>query len=615
MKKQFILLFWFITLLFTPTWAQKDVSISFDHKVFIDQLNNSQDEIYNTVLTKYDSYLIQNPDDIHVKIEKCKFIQLAQYDEYDDYNPNQDYFDSCTQALLEEYPEHPEVLIYQSTILWGDEQQHIFELALKSISTHKETWSTSQLGQIYYDIAIQHYYNEEYNMAWVNLKKAIDHDKTYLLKLEYVRVLSALDKNEEALSILTNHVDTVSNIWYLNQRAQLFIDLKDYESALSTYDEIAILDTSHTNYEELANVMIGIEQWDMAREYLIKDTANTWNKESTTLRLFLFDLDHSSGDSAIVTYNLWRDFGYSSDPAVLYRFKLFFAHPFQSWKFRDLLGVITLIFILIFIIVLPSIWILPIHFVGHRLKLINSYKIQDTHWGLKSFWLVSIAYFMATFMALAITPGQFNAIFNLTFDASELETADQAKGILVFILSLAFFTLFIAAKSKFKQFNSPYMEYATLILKTVAYFIGFKLITGVYLKILVASCGMELEELYFIPQFFLSTSTEIMALVSTYGNLWSILIIAFLVPIYEEFVFRGVILDAISRYFTFNWANVLQSFLFAAVHMNLYLFPVFFGFGLITGMLRQKSGGLWGGIIFHVLNNLLAILVLISRGS
>ena len=124
---------------------------------------------------------------------------------------------------------------------------------------------------------------------------------------------------------------------------------------------------------------------------------------------------------------------------------------------------------------------------------------------------------------------------------------------------------------------------------------------------------MDITELMVIPDVLMSSKAEIEALISNYGKWVAILLAAGLVPVYEELIFRGVILNSAARYLTFNWANILQSFLFAAVHMDLFLFPVFFAFGIITGILQKRSGGLLSGILFHVVNNLMAVGVMISR--
>ena len=112
---------------------------------------------------------------------------------------------------------------------------------------------------------------------------------------------------------------------------------------------------------------------------------------------------------------------------------------------------------------------------------------------------------------------------------------------------------------------------------------------------------------------FLAGRQDIEAILAVGGSGIGFLLICLLVPFYEEIVFRGVILDACQRYLNFTAANVIQAVLFAAIHMSLYLFPVFLLFGLIAGFMRKNTGGLLAGIVFHVMNNTLAIGILLLR--
>ena len=87
----------------------------------------------------------------------------------------------------------------------------------------------------------------------------------------------------------------------------------------------------------------------------------------------------------------------------------------------------------------------------------------------------------------------------------------------------------------------------------------------------------------------------------------TILIVAVLVPAYEEFLFRGIFLDSAARYFPFWLVNGLQSFAFAAIHDEFRLFPSFFVMGITLGWLARKTGSLFLPILVHSANNFLAI--------
>lgn len=90
------------------------------------------------------------------------------------------------------------------------------------------------------------------------------------------------------------------------------------------------------------------------------------------------------------------------------------------------------------------------------------------------------------------------------------------------------------------------------------------------------------------------------------GPLLTLLVVALLAPIFEEIIFRGVVLGGLSRYISFGWANILQALLFAAIHDDLPRFPYYFTLGLLAGALVKRTQSLGPAIALHVLNNLLA---------
>lgn len=132
-----------------------------DHEIFLQEIKNSSDQIYLQCLNKYESYLRKNPDDLRVHIEKCKFIQFAQYDEDEGINPNQAAFDSCVSSLVEKFPNEPEVLIFQISFLWGDELNDVFVKAENSVRENPQIWSRENLASLYLAISDNYYW--EYN--------------------------------------------------------------------------------------------------------------------------------------------------------------------------------------------------------------------------------------------------------------------------------------------------------------------------------------------------------------------------------------------------------------------------------------------------------------------
>lgn len=88
-------------------------------------------------------------------------------------------------------------------------------------------------------------------------------------------------------------------------------------------------------------------------------------------------------------------------------------------------------------------------------------------------------------------------------------------------------------------------------------------------------------------------------------------------PIYEEIIFRGLILMTLLKHYSATRSIVVSSLLFGLWHLkNVFyldtdhliqqlIYTTFF-FGPVTAWLALKLKTLWPGIIIHYLNNLLA---------
>lgn len=584
-----------------------------NHEIFLKEIENSSDNIYYACIQKYDEYLEKHPDDLSVYIEKCKFIQLAQYDDEEEYNPNQEAFDSCAAALIKMFPENPDVFIFQTTYLWGDDLDELFLNAEKSIAEKPGTWSKSNLSTLYLKMADNYYYDSEYKKAHAYILKAISNDSVYLSSIEYARILIKLERPEDALHVLTREKDTTKILWQLSQKADLLLELKAYSNALDIYNQIDGIDSTYLDKSTLATTLEGLGQYDLARTYLVADTLGSWNKENAVLTLLIHDLKYKDGKKCYETYNQYRDFGYSMDPLGIYRLKLFFSHPFQPWRFRDLLSIFCLIAAFLVLIIVPSVWILPVYFAGHHWNMISRPKPFESSWGLKTFWFVSYGYLAASFLATIADPGYLYSLLNSSY--YEINQESQGHISMIFMLTYAAFGIASLYRIKPRILLSTHWSIANSVFLGIGILLLYRLVVGIYVYMGVSGFGVSIEDLTDIPGLLLVSRLDIGALVASYGKFIAIILIGLLVPFYEEIIFRGVILESCMRYISFNAANVFQSFLFAAIHQSLFLFPLFFLFGIISGILRKKSGGLLSGIVFHAANNILVLSVLMLKGN
>jgi membrane protease YdiL (CAAX protease family) len=90
------------------------------------------------------------------------------------------------------------------------------------------------------------------------------------------------------------------------------------------------------------------------------------------------------------------------------------------------------------------------------------------------------------------------------------------------------------------------------------------------------------------------------------------IVVGIAVPLLEEMYFRGCILNALQDRWGPRAALGVSALAFGALHLNLLLFPLYFVLGILTGMLYQKRGSLLAPVVFHSLNNLVSLAVIVS---
>lgn len=86
----------------------------------------------------------------------------------------------------------------------------------------------------------------------------------------------------------------------------------------------------------------------------------------------------------------------------------------------------------------------------------------------------------------------------------------------------------------------------------------------------------------------------------------SIISAVILAPVYEEFLFRGIILNKWAEKWSNTRALFLSSLLFGLLHIGAYIIPQIIG-GLLYGMVYLKTKKLIYPIIMHALSNLLLV--------
>jgi membrane protease YdiL (CAAX protease family) len=93
------------------------------------------------------------------------------------------------------------------------------------------------------------------------------------------------------------------------------------------------------------------------------------------------------------------------------------------------------------------------------------------------------------------------------------------------------------------------------------------------------------------------------------------LVVAGVAPVCEELIFRGFLWKAVERSAPPVVAWIATSVLFAAYHLDPMQVLAVLPLGVVLGWLRWRSGSLWAPMIFHVVNNGLALVLSLSDSA
>ena len=106
-----------------------------------------------------------------------------------------------------------------------------------------------------------------------------------------------------------------------------------------------------------------------------------------------------------------------------------------------------------------------------------------------------------------------------------------------------------------------------------------------------------------------AVATDAKRLQGQSSSAWVIAILrgCLLVPIFEEVLFRGLLLSWLNRHMRFPFALTVMAVLFAAMHVYPPALPYAFLFGIATGYVRRRTGSTVNTILMHVINNIVLL--------
>lgn len=125
-----------------------------------------------------------------------------------------------------------------------------------------------------------------------------------------------------------------------------------------------------------------------------------------------------------------------------------------------------------------------------------------------------------------------------------------------------------------------------------------------------------LINIFDIPIGYYNYSIQTIAVIESSWSVFIIINLLFTIavtPIFEETLFRGVILKELNKIFSNNISNILQSILFVIIHGLGRNHISIFVFGFVFGAITLKFKSIKPAIYFHIVHNITVVSLLIIQ--
>ncbi len=582
-----------------------------DHRQYLKQLGTAKDSLYREILSRYDGHIAAYPNDFHAQLERCRLINSAYYDAYEEYNPKSEEAESCARNLVTSFPDEPEAVLFHLDFLYGDslriQLEDVEETMHESSKWEKYRW------EIYSRLATHYkYYSEDHSDVIRNGLSAMSENDTLDLSLMIAESYQALSKVDEAVEILRANLDSTDQSWTLNSKGSKLLELGQPSDAIRVFRWVTAKDEDLESSGALAQALIDNGLAEEARPYLLKEVVNSgeWNREKTVVALLEYDLAYGTADSARVNYRKLTDDAFTNDTFGIYRLRLLGKAPLAGWTFGDMGRLALLALLLVIILIVPYMWVLPLYYIGDVRRSRGWLPGDATfQWHLGHLWAVSSLWLASDAITLLIF--DYQSALNIFGDTNQdggAITRATASANLLFMIGLATGAVALIRKADASRLINDIKENPRLIWQGIGLTFMVRFALGIYSLIMK---GMGVDMTTFAPT---TAATDAVVSINTFFSpALSFLFVVLLVPIYEELFFRGIILSSVQQSMRFVAANCLQSAVFALVHQSLVLFPFYFTFGMVAGYVTKRTGSLATGISMHMTNNLIAWLVILWK--
>ncbi|MCB2289249.1 CPBP family intramembrane metalloprotease [Clostridium sp. CS001] len=221
---------------------------------------------------------------------------------------------------------------------------------------------------------------------------------------------------------------------------------------------------------------------------------------------------------------------------------------------------------------------------------------------------------------------------NIENGTTSIKKMGIVKTFLVLLLSVLLETLGLIPITILNLFSESFGKAAPYIDFSLGILVKYVVIV-ILLKWFSNKTGEQKTKHHFGPRRFIYTALIIIAFRMIFDNSLTLLIsditvpdfindafeelavspiililsVAVVAPVYEEVIFRGILLKGMSKKINPAIALIISALFFALVHMNIPQGINAFLLGIVIGAIYLKTGSIYLSIFAHFTNNILAI--------
>jgi uncharacterized protein len=542
---------------------------------------------YHKVLAAFDAAMQSAPHDVSVAIARCRFINQFTDDEYGDWveSAPQD-FEVCQDALQSRWNREPAAQMFALEQMWGEEAAEQGEKLLKNAGN----WPAPLRRDLLVKVSEAQENEDNAARAGELAAQAVRLGDTGRVALA-VEYLVSRKKFAEAERVLAS-APPATEAWRAKERVEAAFGLPDRKAALKELKRYARSGWD-INAAIAARAYLHAGDVAMARKLLKNEDGETETLQKVRFEVALAAKDYKAATASVqltdvenFSDNLQRFVTLArQSPATL-----------LSWPMLQALLICALV--TIGLALLPAAVLLPAHYRGliRRVRGKPAAPLFEAVGLGRAWWAAAVFFVVPSVFGLIAEPEAISIILG----GERLPAGKAVFGMMLWgTLAGLLFLVPATRKVGMRQL------------------IGDRAALRASWRVLVSwACLFAVAALLSWWHSHSGENSETMqtrtmtALVDggtqTYGPALTLLLIAGLVPVFEELVFRGFLLGGLTRHISFGWANTLQALLFAAAHGDPPRFVFYLTMGLLAGWLVRKTNALGPAIALHVLNNAMA---------